>query len=90
MDRMIALVEGASRQKTPNEIALNILLAALTVIFILVVVSLQPMAAYAGAAQSTTVLVALLVTLIPRSSVRCSPRSASRAWTASSSATSSR
>ncbi|MER6254607.1 potassium-transporting ATPase subunit KdpB [Streptomyces sp. NPDC001584] len=65
MDRMIALVEGASRQKTPNEIALNILLAALTVIFILVVVSLQPMAAYAGAAQTTTVLVALLVTLIP-------------------------
>ncbi len=65
MDRMIALVEGASRQKTPNEIALNILLAALTVVFILVVVPLQPMAAYAGAAQSTTVLVALLVTLIP-------------------------
>ncbi|MFD7782191.1 potassium-transporting ATPase subunit KdpB [Streptomyces nojiriensis] len=65
IDRMIALVEGASRQKTPNEIALNILLAALTVIFILVVVAIQPMAAYAGAAQSTTVLVALLVTLIP-------------------------
>ncbi|MFD3805481.1 potassium-transporting ATPase subunit KdpB [Streptomyces sp. NPDC058611] len=65
MDRMIALVEGASRQRTPNEIALNILLAALTVIFILVVVSLQPMAAHAGAAQTTTVLVALLVTLIP-------------------------
>ncbi|MFF8653221.1 potassium-transporting ATPase subunit KdpB [Streptomyces huasconensis] len=65
MDRMIALVEGASRQKTPNEIALNILLAALTVIFVLTVVALQPMAAYAGAAQSTTVLVALLVTLIP-------------------------
>ncbi|MEV5981582.1 potassium-transporting ATPase subunit KdpB [Streptomyces sp. NPDC052114] len=65
LDRMIALVEGAARQKTPNEIALNILLAALTVVFVLVVVSLQPMAAYAGAAQSTTVLVALLVTLIP-------------------------
>ncbi|MFJ8017749.1 potassium-transporting ATPase subunit KdpB [Streptomyces sp. NPDC096339] len=65
IDRMIALVEGASRQKTPNEIALNILLAALTVIFILIVVAIQPMAAYAGAAQSTTVLVALLVTLIP-------------------------
>ncbi|WP_374777292.1 potassium-transporting ATPase subunit KdpB [Streptomyces sp. NBC_01310] len=65
IDRMIALVEGASRQKTPNEIALNILLAALTVVFILIVVSIQPMAAYAGAAQSTTVLVALLVTLIP-------------------------
>ncbi|MGW6868911.1 potassium-transporting ATPase subunit KdpB [Streptomyces sp. NPDC054912] len=65
IERMIALVEGASRQKTPNEIALNILLAALTVIFILIVVSIQPMAAHAGAAQSTTVLVALLVTLIP-------------------------
>ncbi|WP_405676967.1 MULTISPECIES: potassium-transporting ATPase subunit KdpB [unclassified Streptomyces] len=65
IDRMIALVEGASRQKTPNEIALNILLAALTVIFILVVVSLEPMAGYAKAAQSTTTLVALLVTLIP-------------------------
>ncbi|MEW2374441.1 potassium-transporting ATPase subunit KdpB, partial [Streptomyces sp. NPDC006656] len=65
IDRMIALVEGATRQKTPNEIALNILLAALTVVFVLVVVSLQPMADYAHAAQSTTVLVALLVTLIP-------------------------
>jgi K+-transporting ATPase ATPase B chain len=65
LDRMIALVEGASRQKTPNEIALNILLAALTIVFVLVVVALQPMAEYAVAAQSTTVLVALLVTLIP-------------------------
>ncbi|GHB31579.1 potassium-transporting ATPase ATP-binding subunit [Streptomyces xanthochromogenes] len=65
LDRMIALVEGASRQKTPNEIALNILLAALTIVFVLVVVTLQPMAQYANAAQSTTVLVALLVTLIP-------------------------
>ncbi|MYW15105.1 potassium-transporting ATPase subunit KdpB, partial [Streptomyces sp. SID2955] len=65
LDRMIALVEGASRQKTPNEIALNILLASLTIIFLLVVVALQPMGEYAGAAQSTTVLVALLVTLIP-------------------------
>ncbi|MEV7542494.1 potassium-transporting ATPase subunit KdpB [Streptomyces sp. NPDC089915] len=65
IDRMIALVEGATRQKTPNEIALNILLAALTIIFVLVVVSIQPMADYAHAAQSTTVLVALLVTLIP-------------------------
>ncbi|MGW4159104.1 potassium-transporting ATPase subunit KdpB [Streptomyces sp. NPDC004788] len=65
LDRMIALVEGARRQKTPNEIALNILLAALTVVFVLVVLALQPMAEYAGAAQSTTVLVALLVTLIP-------------------------
>lgn len=65
MDRMIALIEGAERQKTPNEIALNILLSALTIVFLLVVLALQPMAGYAGAAQSTTVLVALLVTLIP-------------------------
>ncbi|GLF97016.1 potassium-transporting ATPase subunit KdpB [Streptomyces yaizuensis] len=65
MDRMIALVEGASRRKTPNELALNILLAALTWVFVLVVVTLYPMAAYAGADQSMTVLVALLVTLIP-------------------------
>ncbi|WP_370103598.1 potassium-transporting ATPase subunit KdpB [Streptacidiphilus sp. MAP12-20] len=65
IDRMIALVEGAQRQKTPNEIALNILLASLTIIFLLVVVTLQPMALYAGAEQSTVVLVALLVTLIP-------------------------
>ncbi|MFJ5214176.1 potassium-transporting ATPase subunit KdpB [Streptomyces sp. NPDC088354] len=65
LDRMIALVEGASRQKTPNEVALNILLASLTVVFILVVVTLAPMASYAGAAQGTVVLVALLVTLIP-------------------------
>ncbi|MEU7641065.1 HAD-IC family P-type ATPase [Streptomyces sp. NPDC039016] len=65
LDRMITLVEGAARQRTPNEIALHILLAALTIIFILVVVALQPMATYAGAAQQTAVLVALLVTLIP-------------------------
>ncbi|MYT28667.1 potassium-transporting ATPase subunit KdpB [Streptomyces sp. SID8354] len=65
LDRMIALVEGAARQRTPNEIALHILLAALTVVFVLVVVTLQPMATYAGAAQETAVLVALLVTLIP-------------------------
>ncbi|MFF2197480.1 potassium-transporting ATPase subunit KdpB [Streptomyces sp. NPDC058157] len=65
LDRMIALVEGAARQRTPNEIALNILLAALTIVFVLVVVTLQPMADHAKAAQSTAVLVALLVTLIP-------------------------
>ncbi|MFI9274364.1 potassium-transporting ATPase subunit KdpB [Kitasatospora sp. NPDC052896] len=65
LDRMIALVEGAERKKTPNEIALNLLLAALTVVFILSVVTLQPMAIYAGAEQSTAVLVALLVALIP-------------------------
>ena len=65
VDRMIALVEGASRQKTPNEIALTILLSALTIIFLLAVVALQPMSAYAGGAQDVVVLVALLVCLIP-------------------------
>jgi K+-transporting ATPase ATPase B chain len=65
VDRMIALVEGAQRQKTPNEIALTILLAALTIIFLLAVVALQPMAGYAGAPQSLVVLTALLVCLIP-------------------------
>ena len=65
IDRMIALVEGASRQKTPNEIALNILLSGLTIIFLLAVVTLQPFAAYSNAHQKITVLVALLVCLIP-------------------------
>ncbi|MGH3764209.1 MAG: potassium-transporting ATPase subunit KdpB [Pseudonocardiaceae bacterium] len=65
VDRMIALVEGARRQKTPNEIALTILLSALTIIFLLTVVALQPMATYSGRAQSLTVLTALLVCLIP-------------------------
>ncbi len=65
IDRMIALVEGASRQKTPNEIALNILLASLTIIFMLAVVTLQPFATYSSAEQSIVVLVALLVCLIP-------------------------
>jgi len=62
---MIALVEGASRQKTPNEIALTILLAALTIIFVPVVVVLQPFGHFAGATVSVIVLVALLVCLIP-------------------------
>jgi potassium-transporting ATPase ATP-binding subunit len=65
LDRMIALVEGAERQKTPNEIALNILLAGLTIVFLLAVVTLQPFAIYSGAPQSLFVLVALLVCLIP-------------------------
>ena len=65
LDRMIALVEGASRQKTPNEIALDILLAGLTIIFLFSVVTLQPFAVYSGAEQSVIVLVALLVCLIP-------------------------
>ena len=65
IDRMIALVEGASRQKTPNEIALNILLASLTIVFLLATMTLQPFAIYSGAEQSLIVLVALLVCLIP-------------------------
>jgi potassium-transporting ATPase ATP-binding subunit len=65
IDRMIALVEGAKRQKTPNEIALNILLASLTIIFMLAVATLQPMAYYSKAPQTLVILVALLVALIP-------------------------
>ena len=65
LDRMIALVEGAQRQKTPNEIALTILLAALTIIFLPVVVVLQPYGSFSGATVSVVVLVALLVCLIP-------------------------
>ncbi|MFL6061959.1 MAG: potassium-transporting ATPase subunit KdpB [Marmoricola sp.] len=65
IDRMIALVEGASRQKTPNEIALNILLASLTIVFVAATATLQPFAIYSGAQQSVIVLVALLVCLIP-------------------------
>jgi len=65
LDRMIALVEGASRQKTPNEIALNILLAGLTIIFLLAVVTLEPYAVYSGAPQTVFVLISLLVCLIP-------------------------
>jgi K+-transporting ATPase ATPase B chain len=65
VDRMIGLVEGASRQKTPNEIALNILLSSLTIIFLLAVVTLQPLAIYSGAKQPIAVLIALVVCLIP-------------------------
>jgi len=65
LDRMIALVEGASRQKTPNEIALTILLSGLTIIFLLAVVTLQPFAIYSGVAIGIPVLIALLVCLIP-------------------------
>ncbi|MFN0086271.1 MAG: potassium-transporting ATPase subunit KdpB [Blastocatellia bacterium] len=65
IDRMIALVEGAERRKTPNEIALNILLAGLTIIFLLAVVTLQPFAVYSNAPQTIFVLVSLLVCLIP-------------------------
>src|SRR3989442_730935 len=65
LDRMIRLVEGAERQKTPNEIALNILLAGLTLLFLLAVVTLQPFAIYSNAPQNLFVLIALLVCLIP-------------------------
>jgi len=71
LDRMIALVEGAERQKTPNEIALNIMIAGLTLVFLLAVVTLQPFAAFSvhasgsGTAPSVTVLISLLVCLIP-------------------------
>jgi potassium-transporting ATPase ATP-binding subunit len=65
LDRMIALVEGAERRKTPNEIALNILLAGLTITFLAAVVTLKPFAIYAGTELSQTVLIALLVSLIP-------------------------
>ena len=65
LDRMIALVEGASRQKTPNEVALDILIAGLTLILLVAVVTLQPMAIYSKAVQSTAVLVALFVCLAP-------------------------
>jgi K+-transporting ATPase ATPase B chain len=65
LDRMIALVEGAVRQKTPNEIALSILLAGLTIVFLLAVATLEPFAIYAGTTVSTVILIALLVCLIP-------------------------
>jgi K+-transporting ATPase ATPase B chain len=65
LDRMIALVEGATRQKTPNEIALSILLAGLTIIFVIAVATISPFSMYAGTVQSVTVLIALLVCLIP-------------------------
>jgi K+-transporting ATPase ATPase B chain len=65
LDRMIALVEGAERRKTPNEIALNILLAGLTLIFLLVIVALRPQALFSGTTISVTTLIALLVALIP-------------------------
>jgi K+-transporting ATPase ATPase B chain len=65
LDRMISLVEGASRQKTPNELALTILLATLTIVFLLAVITLKPLGIYAGVNFSNAVLIALLVCLIP-------------------------
>ena len=80
LDRMIALVEGAVRQKTPNEIALNILLAGLTIIFIFVVVTIPSFAHYAKGSISVVVLVALFVTLIPTTIGALYPQSASPVW----------
>jgi len=93
LDRMIALVEGAERQKTPNEIALNILIAGMTLVFLLAVVTLQPFAVYsvnsaqAGAVPSVAVLVSLLVCLIPTTIGACFPPSVSPGWIASCSTT---
>jgi len=90
LDKMISLVEGAQRQKTPNEIALNILLAGLTLIFIVVLMSLQAFAIYSGGPVSVVTLVALLVCLIPTTIGGLLSAMASRASTASCRATSSR
>jgi K+-transporting ATPase ATPase B chain len=87
LDRMIALVEGAERQKTPNEIALNILLAVLTLVFLLVVVTLQPFAYYAGTEIPIPVLIALLVCLIPTTIGALISAPALPAWTGWSSTT---
>ena len=88
LDRMIALVEGAERQKTPNEIALNILLAGLTIVFLLAVVTLQPFAVYSGAEQERDRAGRAAGVPDPdHDRRRCSRRSASPAWTGSSAAT---
>ena len=84
LDRMVSLVEGARRGKTPNEIALHVLLVGLTIIFLIACVTLVPFAAYSGVRLSAPVVVALLVCLIPTTIGGCSRRSASRGWTASS------
>ncbi len=82
LDRMIRLVEGARRQKTPNEIALTILLSAMTIIFLVVIITLKPFGLYSGMSSAITVLVALLVCLIPRPLAACSAPSGSRESTA--------
>ena len=82
LDRMIALVEGASRKKTPNEIALNTLLVSLTIIFLIVVVTMYPFAVYSGVQIPVSTLIALLVCLIPTTIGGCPP-SALRVWTGS-------
>ncbi len=87
LDRMINLVEGAARRKTPNEIALNILLAASTLIFMIVVATLRPFGLFAHTPISETRLISLLVALIPTTIARCCRRSASPASTGSCAAT---
>lgn len=87
LDRMISLVEGSARQKTPNEIALNLLLSALTIIFLLAVVTLQPFAVYSDARQPLIVLVALLVCLIPTTIGALLSAIGIAAWTVSFSGT---
>jgi K+-transporting ATPase ATPase B chain len=82
LDRMIAMVEGAARQKTPNEIALDILLAGMTIIFLIAVVTLVGFASHGGGAPSVVVLAALLVTLIPTTIGGLLSAIASRGWTA--------
>ena len=89
LDRMIALVEGASRKKTPNEIALQILLVALTIIFMIVIVTLYPIGRYSGVTLPVSTLIALAVCLIPTTIGALLPPSASPAWTASPASTSS-
>ena len=90
LDRMIALVEGAERRKTPNEIALNILLAGLTLIFLFVIVALKPFADFAGTEISTTTLIALLVALIPTTIGALLSAIGIAGWTGSCAATCSR
>ena len=90
LDRMIALVEGAVRRKTPNEIALDILLAGLTITFLVAVVTLQPFAIYSDARQSTSCWSRSSSASSRPRSAHCSPRSGSRAWIASCSGTCSR
>ena len=87
LDRMITLVEGANRQKTPNELALTILLAVLTIIFIPVVVVLQPFGHYAGANVSVVILYRSSSASSRRLSAHCCRQSGSPAWTGSCSAT---
>src|SRR5438309_4861376 len=83
LDRMIGLVEGASRQKTPNEIALHILSVGLTIASLFACVTLVPMGLYSGIRLGATAVVALLVCLIPTTSAASCPPSASRGWTGS-------